>query len=154
MTKLIDLKQIEIQALSLFKSGFNCSQSVLSSYSNYLGVDNDIALSVSCGFGAGMGRLQGTCGVVTAAYMIFGVYCSNRFDNNEDRKQKSYLMIQAFNTSFVEKHKTTDCGLLLNCDLNTKEGKEKFQSDNLIEKVCQNCLKDSIRFINDQIIGD
>lgn len=151
MNHSIDLQQIQEKAISLFNSGFNCSQSVLSAYSNTLNLNNDLALSVACGFGAGMGRLQGACGAVTGAYMVFGVYCSNQFENNGERKEKSYSMIQDFNQKFVAKHKTTDCKLLLNCDLNTEEGKKQFHLDNLSQTVCEICIKDSIQLINEQI---
>lgn len=151
MDKNFNLKQIQEKALTLFNSGFNCSQAVLSAYSDSLNLDNNIALSVTCGFGAGMGRLQGTCGAVTGAYMVFGVYCSNKFRDNGERKEKSYLMIQDFNQRFLEIHKTTECRLLLNCDLRTEEGQKQVHIDNLIETVCENCIKDSIKLINEQV---
>jgi C_GCAxxG_C_C family probable redox protein len=151
MIKPLNIKQIEEKALSLFNSDYNCSQSVLSAYSDYLDLDNEFALSVSCGFGSGMGRLQGTCGAVTGAYMVFSVYCSNKFSNNSDRKSNSYLMIQEFNNKFIQKHNTTDCKSLLNCDLRTEEGQQQFYADNLIESVCVNCIKDSVKMIKDQI---
>lgn len=154
MDNSFDLQQIQEKAINLFIAGFNCSQSVLSAYSDNLNLDNKIALSVACGFGAGMGRLQETCGAVTGAYMVFGVYCSNKFKDNGERKEKSYSMIQDFNRRFIEKHKTTDCRLLLNCDLRTEEGQKQFQNDNLLEKVCALCIKDSIQLINEQIINN
>ncbi|GAO29655.1 C_GCAxxG_C_C family protein [Geofilum rubicundum JCM 15548] len=63
----MDDKVMQDKAVSLMDKGFNCSQSVLSAYSEVLGFDKELALGVSCGFGAGMGRLQGTCGAVTGA---------------------------------------------------------------------------------------
>ena len=151
MDKEFAIEQIEKKAISLFNSGFNCSQSVLSAYSDNLSLDNQTALSVACGFGAGMGRLQGTCGAITGAYMVFGIYCSNKYIDNGERKDKSYLMIQDFNRRFIERHKTTDCRLLLNCDLRTEDGQQQFHIQNLLEIVCENCIKDSIQLINEQI---
>jgi len=147
MDNSFDLKRIQEKAINLFNSGFNCSQSVFSACSDYLNLDNKIALSVACGFGAGMGRLQGTCGAVTGAYMVLGVYCSNKFMDNRERKEKSYLMIQDFNRRFIEKHNTTECKTLINCNLRTEEGQKKFHLDNLSETVCEICIKDSIQFL-------
>ena len=151
MDKILDNKQIEEKAIKLFNAGFNCSQSVLSAFSDKLKLDNETALKVASGFGAGMGRLQSTCGAVTGAYMVFGVYCGNKYINNGERKEKSYLMVQEFNHRFVKKHKTTDCKTLLNCNLTTEEGQKQFSDKNLLDTVCRNCIKDSIRLISEQL---
>jgi len=50
-------KQVEEKAIGSFKSGLNCAQAVVSAYADELNFDNNLALSVSCGFGGGMGRL-------------------------------------------------------------------------------------------------
>ncbi len=144
----MDDKVMQDKAVSLMDAGFNCSQSVLSSYSEVLGFDNELAISVSCGFGAGMGRLQGTCGAVTGAYMVLGIYCSQKHKENGARKAHSYLMIQAFNKQFIEKHKSTDCRMLLNCDLTTEEGQQYFHDNRLVDAVCKNCIRDSVQLIN------
>ena len=147
------LNSIDLQnrALGLMDSGFNCSQSVITTYSEVLDFDKELASSVACGFGAGMGRLQGTCGAVTGAYMVLGVFCSKKHKDNGDRKAQSYSMIQAFNKNFIEIHNTTDCGKLLNCDLKTEQGQQYFQDNKLMEKVCKICIRDAIRLINEQI---
>jgi hypothetical protein len=46
------------QALTSFRSGLNCAQSVVSAYSEQFNGDLDLALGISCGFGGGMGRSQ------------------------------------------------------------------------------------------------
>jgi C_GCAxxG_C_C family probable redox protein len=148
----MDVIKLQEKAVGLMDSGFNCSQSVLSSYSEILNFDKELALSVSCGFGAGMGRLQETCGAVTGAYMVFGIYCSKKFKDNGARKSQSYLMVQAFNKRFIEKHKTTDCSGLLNCDLKTEQGQQCFKDMHLVENVCKVCISDSIQLIHEQII--
>jgi len=146
-----DLKQIQDKAISLFSSGYNCSQSVISSFSEILNLDNNAALAISCGFGGGMGRTQGTCGAVTGAYMAIGVYCTNKYENIAERKEKTYSMIQEFNRVFVEKHKVTDCRQLLNCDLKTEDGQKYFKENNLVETVCKKCIVNSIEIVNDQM---
>jgi C_GCAxxG_C_C family probable redox protein len=52
-------------AVQKFTSGYNCAQSVLSSFSNDLGLDENTPLKIACGFGAGMGRKQEVCGAVS-----------------------------------------------------------------------------------------
>lgn len=91
------MENIEENAISTFRSGLNCSQAVFAAYSEKLRFDKELALSISAGFGGGMGRLQETCGAVTGAFMVIGVYTSQKNPDNIDRKGKSYAMIPFVN---------------------------------------------------------
>jgi C_GCAxxG_C_C family probable redox protein len=55
------------KAESLFREKTNCTQAVLLSFAAENGLDESIALKIASGFGAGMARLQETCGAVTGA---------------------------------------------------------------------------------------
>ena len=55
------------EAAACFASGFNCAQALVSTYCGELGFDKKAALQIACGFGAGMGRLQETCGAATTS---------------------------------------------------------------------------------------
>jgi C_GCAxxG_C_C family probable redox protein len=143
--------QTKENAINSFKSGLNCAQSVLTSYSEKLNFDNGLALNISCGFGGGMGRLQETCGAVTGAFMVISIYNCQKYLNNRDRKEKTYSMIQDFNNKFIIKHKTTNCKALLNCDLKTKDGLQYATYNKLFEIVCEKCISDSVKIINELI---
>jgi len=145
------MKALEEKAINSFKSGLNCSQAVLSAYSDKLNFDNNLALSVACGFGGGMGRLQLTCGAVTGSFMVLGVYNCNKFADNIERKEKTYSMVQKFSEKFKKINGTTDCISLLNCDLKTEEGHRYAKDNNLFETVCEKCISDSISIINELI---
>lgn len=145
------MKALEEKAINSFKSGLNCSQAVLSAYSDKLNFDNNLALSVACGFGGGMGRLQLTCGAVTGSFMVLGVYNCNKFADNNERKEKTYSMVQKFSEKFKKINGTTDCISLLKCDLKTDDGHRYAKDNNLFETVCEKCISDSISIINELI---
>jgi len=145
------MKALEEKAIRSFKSGLNCSQAVLSAYSDKLNFDNNLALSVACGFGGGMGRLQLTCGAVTGSFMVLGVYNCNKFADNTERKEKTYSMVQKFSEEFKKINGTTDCIKLLKCDLKTEEGHRYAKDNNLFETVCEKCISDSIGIIEELI---
>ncbi len=132
------------QAIDSFESGLNCAQSVLKAFSKDLSLNESQAMNMASGFGAGMGRLQETCGAVTGAYMVIGLYNSLAFQLNENRNDVTTAMIQEFETRFKTIHGTTACKELLNCDLNTDEGQSMFQEKNLHKKVCQKCISDAV----------
>lgn len=144
------MKNIKLSnAISTFKSGLNCAQAVLTAYSDDFGLDNNIALSISCGFGGGMGRLQKTCGAVTGAYMVLSIYSSGKYPENNARKEESYALIQKFSDKFKSIHGTTNCKTLLNCDINTAEGRQSAVDQGLFETVCEKCISDSILILEE-----
>jgi C_GCAxxG_C_C family probable redox protein len=141
------------KAINSFRSGLNCSQSVLHAYADELNVDNEFALSVSSGFGGGMGRLQETCGAVTGSFMVLGIYNCKKFVDNKDRKEKTYAMIQKFSHKFKAAHTVMDCKSLIKVDLNTEEGQKYVAENNLHETVCERCIADAIGIV-DELIGE
>jgi len=139
----------EDKAILTFRSGANCAQAVLTAYSDELKLDNNLAMSISCGFGGGMGRLQETCGAVTGSFMVLGIYNSNRFIDNKDKKEETYSMIQKFSKKFQSIHGPLQCSSLLNCDLKMEEGQAFMKENNLAEKVCEKCISTSIGILEE-----
>lgn len=142
------MESIEEKAIRTFRSGLNCAQAVITAYSEEMKFDNNLALSVSVGFGGGMGRLQKTCGAVTGSFMVLGIHNCKKLSDNKDRKEATYLMIQKFSQEFKLINGTTDCLELLKCDLKTEEGNRFAKENNLFGTVCEKCISDSVRTIN------
>ncbi len=142
------MKTKEELALCYFQSGLNCAQSVLLAYSEDYQIDLKMALGIASGFGAGMGRLQETCGAVTGSFMALGIISSKENPGNEEL---ICSRVQIFGDKFIFLHDTLDCKSLLNCDLKTMEGRKYFEDNNLCEKVCKQCIRDSITIIEELI---
>ena len=139
-------KSIEDKAIESFRGGMNCSQAVLTSFSGNLNFDKDLAEIISCGFGAGMGRLGETCGTVTGAYMVLGIF-NKTFPDNATRKEATYSMIQEFNKKFKIINGSTDCKSLIKCDLKTEDGYKYAKEKNLFGTVCEKCVRDSVKIV-------
>lgn len=144
----------ESKAITSFRSGLNCAQAVLTGYSDALGSDNNLVLNISAGFGGGMGRLQETCGAVTGSYMVMGLYNGKKFTDNKDKKEVTYKMIQTFSERFKLLHGATDCKSLIKCDLKTDDGHRYAKDNNLFETICEKCITDSIRLVDEIIETD
>jgi len=142
------MESIEEKAFRTFRSGLNCAQAVFTAYTDELEFDNNLALSVSCGFGGGMGRLQETCGAVTGSFMVLGIFNCKKLSENKERKEATYSMIQEFSKEFKQINGTTDCHELLKCDLKTEEGNIFAKENNLFETVCEKCISDSVKILN------
>src|SRR5512133_1334381 len=125
------MKPLKEKAIESFRSGLNCAQAVVTAYSDELHLDNNLALSVSCAFGGGMGRLQETCGAVTGSFMVLGIHTCNRITENNDRKEVSYAMVQKFAEKFRELNGSTDCIDLLKCELKSDADRRYAKENNL-----------------------
>ena len=72
------------KARELFKSGYNCAQSVFCAFCDETGMSFEEALKLSSSFGGGMGRLREVCGAVSAMFMIAGIKYGYTTPNNDD----------------------------------------------------------------------
>jgi C_GCAxxG_C_C family probable redox protein len=145
------LKEKEEKAIRSFRNGLNCAQAVVSAYTEELKFDPALALSLSCGFGGGMGRLQQTCGAVTGAFMVLGIYNCRKHTDNKERKDKTYGMIQEFSSRFQALHGAIDCRTLLGCDLRTEEGQQYLKEHALHDTICEYCICDALK-ISDELM--
>ena len=144
----MDKEYIKNEALKRFRSGFNCSQSVLSSLAGELDVDASLLEKVSSGFGGGMGHMQGTCGAVTGSFMAISLYCGSKYADNDRRTTEAYSMIKKFDAEFKELHASTICKDLIKYELDSEEGHQKLVNNNVFELVCEKCIADSIEILS------
>lgn len=132
------------EAIECFSNGFNCSQAILTTYCEQFGLDKETALKLSCGLGAGMGRLGATCGAVTGAYLLIGLKYGKCFAQDDEAKEKTYQLIQEFERQFTERNKTTNCHDLLGVDLRYGD-KESALSK--VKQICPKMVKDAAEII-------
>ena len=137
------------EALECFSEGFNCSQAVLSAYCEEFGMDKKTALKISCGLGAGMGRLQETCGAVSGAYLLIGLKYGKFLQADDAAKEKTYAMVREFARLFEERNKTTNCRELLGVDLigGGRTASERVQS------VCPKMVQDAAEILENLLFS-
>jgi C_GCAxxG_C_C family probable redox protein len=136
-------------AIDAFYNGKNCAQSVLKAYVDELRMDEQQALNLALGFGGGMGKMQKDCGAVTGAYMVIGIRNALFMEDENERKEKTPLMIQAFRKQFCQRHQSDQCVHLLGCDIRTEAGQKYFKDNQLKDKVCSKCIKSSIDILDE-----
>jgi len=131
------------KAVSFFRAGYSCSQSVLMACAG----ESESASRTAAAFGGGMGRLQKTCGAVTGAYIWLGMKYGAAVLPDEIDKNRVYERVREFNRIFTERNGTDQCSALLGEDLNSREGKARIRTRGLSEKVCEKCIRDAIEII-------
>jgi C_GCAxxG_C_C family probable redox protein len=146
----MEIKRSE-QAKETFASGFNCAQSVLSTYGKEYFKNEADALRMASGFGAGMSYRGEVCGAVTAALMVLGL--KHGFDKLEDKDafiEKSRLLIE----KFEEENGSILCRKLLNVDVNTPEGLAEARENGLFRKTCPRYIESASLLLESFILKD
>ena len=121
------------EAVSVFKSGFNCSQAIVRTYGPEYGLTPLDSLRVSCGFGGGM-RRGDTCGAVTGALMVLGLRYGPKDVADTSAKNDVYSRVTEFCRRYEARCDSVVCRELLGCDISTEEGQqnlEKFLNEKL-----------------------
>ncbi len=145
-------KKVE-QAVERFNKGFNCSQAVLSSYSEQFGLDCEKAFKVATGFGAGM-RMGETCGAVTGAFMVLGLKYGNTTAEDQENKAKTYEMVVEFTNKFKARNGSVICRKLLDCDVGTPEGMNEAENKGLFSSVCPKLVQDAAEILEEILTED
>jgi len=103
------------QARDNFNSGYNCSQSVLLAYEDYLkekGLDPKTVLRMASPLGGGISRLREVCGAVSALCLLIGL--TDGYDAPDDEKKKAlYSKAQKLVMDFQENRGSIICRELL-----------------------------------------
>jgi len=128
------------EAVGSFESGFYCSQAILSTYCDELGLDKETALKLSCGLAAGIARLGLTCGAVLGAYMVISLKHGNCLPDDQEAREKTFALIQEFDRQFCQKHGTTNCRELLGVDLRYGE---RVLIDEKVDALCSGLVQDA-----------
>lgn len=98
-----------------FESGYNCTQSVLLAYEDYLtekGLDVKTVLRMASPMGGGISRLREVCGTVSALCLLIGL--TDGYDSPDDEKKKAlYRRVQELVLAFQEYNGSIVCRELL-----------------------------------------
>lgn len=100
-------------AVENFESGYNCCQSVFSTYADLFGVDKELALKLSSPMGAGIGRMREVCGTVSAMALLAGLKMGNTDPSNEEGKAAIYQQVRDMSDIFRDENGSIICRELL-----------------------------------------
>lgn len=101
------------KAVTLFKQGYNCSQSVCAAFADMYGYTEEQALRMSASFGGGIGRMRMTCGAACGMFVLAGLEtgCVDGADKNG--KEANYRLVQQLADEFSRRNGSLICAELL-----------------------------------------
>ena len=115
-------------AKQLFFKGYNCAQSVFCAYTDVTGYDIDTSARMASSFGAGLGRLRETCGVVSAAALVLGIVKGYDDPADYQAKKDHYALVREDADRFRAENASINCRELLTlAGLNPESGGEPEQ---------------------------
>lgn len=79
-------------AYQYFLKGYNCSQSVVAAFAPQLGLTEELALRLSSGFGAGIGRMREVCGAFCGMVTVISLVYADPTDPQD--KSRIYALVQ------------------------------------------------------------
>jgi C_GCAxxG_C_C family probable redox protein len=136
-------------AVDYFNNSFNCSQSVLVAFAPELGISINDSLKVACAFGGGMGKQQLTCGAVTGALMALGLKYGKAMEDNEGKKQDTYVLTRQFCEKFKEQFGALNCReLLQNLDMNDPADNALIHDLGLHDSHCTRFVKEAVELVD------
>ena len=128
--------EIAARASSLFTdTDFNCAESVLLAAAERLRKCTPSIPCIATAFGGGMGRKGSVCGALTGALMALGL-AYGRSKPIDDR-EKTYGLTRDLYDSFTKKFGSPFCSELIDCDLGTAEGRDKYHKLNMRDLKCK-----------------
>lgn len=118
----VDNKEARIaRAVELFKSGYNCSQSVVAAFADMYGLTEKQALLVSASFGGGIGRMRETCGAACGMFLLTGLQFGTTDPKDADGKGENYRIVQELAERFKKENGWLKCRDLLGLEKNVQE---------------------------------
>ena len=102
------------KARRLFKEGgYNCCQAVVLAYNDIFGLEDELAASLSSGFGGGMGRMREVCGAVSGMVMLAGMIRPASDPTVKDWRTANYALVQDMAGEFKKINGSIVCKELL-----------------------------------------
>ncbi len=101
------------KAEALFKSGYNCAQSVVGAYADLFDMEPETAMRFAEGLGGGLGRMRLTCGAVSGMALVAGMVLSSGKPDDLDAREKVYESVQQMANLFQARNGSLMCRELL-----------------------------------------
>jgi len=111
----------------------NCAQSIICTYCDRAGIDEETAMNIGNSFAAGMGNAEGTCGALVGVGVVLGLV-------NKDRI-KSVKEMRQIMSKFNERNGATQCKVL-----------KGIETGNVLRE-CPDCVADAAEFLEEMLVA-
>lgn len=119
----------EEKARALFLRGYNCAQSVFGAFAEDMGLSEQQAVRMACGFGGGLGGRREMCGAASGMVMVYGALRGYDTPGDLELKAAHYAEVRSIVEAFEQRFGTASCRKLLGLgdDVKVLEPSERTQ---------------------------
>jgi C_GCAxxG_C_C family probable redox protein len=121
-------------------------------YGRRFGLERETAVQIGAGFAGGM-RMAETCGAVTGAIMVLGLYRATAESTTAERREPVYQAMGQFFAEFERRNRTLICRDLLGCDIRTEAGMQAAKDRNLFKTTCPQMVQDAAEILESILSG-
>ena len=125
--KKLTSDEVVMRMISLSEQKYNCSQILMALFLENEQKENPELMRAMAGLGDGCGFFQETCGIMTGAASVLGLYAGKGTDNEEE-SDHLLPMLEAFGEWFQketsEKFQGTRCKEIVGDLVGTDQGKQ------------------------------
>ena len=136
------------EAVSHFKEGYNCAQSVLLAMQRFWEVENPLVPKVASAFGGGIGRRGSLCGALTGGVIAIGLRYGTNTPRSKTREQ-AYSMALEFYERFEKECGSVLCRDLIGYDLTNPEDLKAARSADAFMQKCVHFIRKAVEALID-----
>ncbi len=107
-----EMEQYVQRGIALFKQGYNCTQSTVLAFAPYYNLPEPMIAKLTCGLGAGMGRMREQCGTASGIFLLAGMEAASEEPSIEARAA-TYAAVQELAARFKAEAGSLICRELL-----------------------------------------
>ena len=138
-------------AISYFKSGFNCAQSVVMAFRDLTGLSESESARLASSFGGGLGRMREVCGAVSGMAIVAGILYG--YDNPKviGASAAHYARVQELANAFRARNGSIVCRELLGGAAATAPTPEARTAEYYKKRPCAELVGDAAEILDEYI---
>jgi len=109
--------------------GLYCAETVLSDVAELHDIHSPLIPRIATGLCSGMARSCGPCGALTGGILALNLILGR--DDTSTSVERNYAAVQELMEQFRAEHGSIHCHELLECDLGTAAGQQKYNEQKL-----------------------
>lgn len=114
------------KAYNYLLQGFNCSQSILLTMQELLGLRDELTLKAATGFAGGIGNMGSLCGALAGGVMVIGLKYGRSKLEEEALKEKTYTLCAEWYKRFKNNFGSSNCYDILKVDLSNPRKRKEY----------------------------
>ena len=140
------------KAKELFLEGYNCSQAVFGAFCEDFGIDFDLGVKLSSGFGGGFSRRREVCGAVSGAVMILSMQHGYTDAKAVEEKKHLYEEVRGVLAKFEEETGSIICRELLGLEEKMSEPTPEARTEKYYAKrPCAELVYIAAKFVEEHL---